>query len=138
VLEHLSLEDLRVALRNTFSLLAPGGTFRLVMPDLEAHIQTYLAEKDPRRAIHFCEGTKMGRDRRPRTAMGMLHDMLGHEHHLWMWDEASLSGELREAGFTDVRRARLGDSRDAQFREIENPSRWEGCLGLECRKPAGH
>ncbi len=138
VLEHLSLQDLRVALKNTFALLAPGGTFRLVLPDLEEHIKTYLADQDPRRAVHFVEATKMGRDRRPKTPMGMLHDLLGHEHHLWMWDERSLTQELLEAGFQDVRRARLGDSRDAAFLAVEKPERWDGCLGLECVKPRGH
>ncbi len=134
VLEHLSLDDLRVALRNTFALLAPGGLFRVVLPDLEEHIKTYLADKDPRRAIHFVTSTKMGRDQRPKTPMSMLHDLLGHEHHLWMWDEVSLSLELTEAGFQNVRRARLGDSADEAFREVENPERWDGCLGLECSK----
>src|SRR5712691_5357503 len=35
VLEHLSLEDFRVALRNTHKLLRKDGVFRFVMPDLE-------------------------------------------------------------------------------------------------------
>src|SRR5687767_6441655 len=35
VLEHLALEDMRTALRNTWKILEPGGVFRLVVPDLE-------------------------------------------------------------------------------------------------------
>src|SRR5690242_17561521 len=32
VLEHLALNDLRTALRETYRVLAPGGLFRLVVP----------------------------------------------------------------------------------------------------------
>ena len=42
VLEHLSLEDFRTALRNTFSCLRPGGIFRLVVPDFERLAREYL------------------------------------------------------------------------------------------------
>ena len=42
VLEHLSLEDFRYALKNTFELLGSGGIFRLVVPDLEYSITRYI------------------------------------------------------------------------------------------------
>ena len=45
VLEHLALNDLRKALRETHRLLAEGGTFRLVVPDLEHEARTYLADE---------------------------------------------------------------------------------------------
>ena len=35
VLEHLSLEDFRIALKNTYSMLQMRGIFRMVLPDLE-------------------------------------------------------------------------------------------------------
>jgi hypothetical protein len=38
---------------------------------------------------------------------------------------------LLDAGFRQVRRAKFGDSSDAAFREVEDPSRWEGALGAE-------
>src|ERR1700743_1953204 len=34
ILEHSSLDDLRQALDNTYRMLAPGGIFRLIVPDL--------------------------------------------------------------------------------------------------------
>jgi len=39
VLEHLSLDDFRKALRNTHRILKSGGTFRLVVPDLDYSIK---------------------------------------------------------------------------------------------------
>jgi hypothetical protein len=35
VIEHLSLEETRIALVNTFAILESGGCFRCVLPDLE-------------------------------------------------------------------------------------------------------
>lgn len=46
VLEHLSLEDLRLALRNTHGYLKAGGTFRLVLPDFEQQLAVYLASSE--------------------------------------------------------------------------------------------
>src|SRR5688500_9781215 len=43
VLAHLSLEDCRAALKNTYRILRPGGTFRLVLPDLRVTVEEYLA-----------------------------------------------------------------------------------------------
>ena len=44
VLEHLSLDGFRTALRNTHGLLRPGGVFRLVVPDLEYYAKRYLSD----------------------------------------------------------------------------------------------
>ena len=41
VLEHLSYEDARVALKNTYRILQRGGVFRLVVPDLEYYVKSY-------------------------------------------------------------------------------------------------
>src|SRR5258708_3432389 len=34
VLEHIALDEFRLAIRNVFSYLRPGGTFRLLLPDV--------------------------------------------------------------------------------------------------------
>src|SRR5438046_2163574 len=49
VLEHLSLNDFRVALANTYRILKPGGTFRCVVPDLEAITRSYLHKLESKR-----------------------------------------------------------------------------------------
>lgn len=47
ILEHLSLSDFRVALRNTKKILRPTGIFRLVLPDLEYSIRKYNENLSP-------------------------------------------------------------------------------------------
>lgn len=42
VLEHLALEQFRIALKNTFRVLTNGGVFRFVLPDLEYFAKTYV------------------------------------------------------------------------------------------------
>ena len=63
VLEHLSLLDFRIALRNSFELLKKRGRFRCVLPDLQFSIDQYIVElkTDPSKAsIHFMKNTMLG------------------------------------------------------------------------------
>ena len=45
--------------------------------------------------------------------------MLGNSKHLWMWDYYSLSEELREVGFLDIRRCEFNDSSDEMFLKVD-------------------
>ncbi|HYO09597.1 MAG TPA: methyltransferase domain-containing protein [Tepidisphaeraceae bacterium] len=136
VLEHLSLADLRTALRHTFELLRPGGTFRMVLPDLELLAREYVESNDPQASMRFMRDSCLGHERRARGVEGLARQWMGNAAHLWMWDFKSLSHELRDAGFVDVRRAQLGDSADPRFRDVEDPGRWNRNLGIECKRPA--
>ncbi|HSI36475.1 MAG TPA: methyltransferase domain-containing protein [Tepidisphaeraceae bacterium] len=139
VLEHLALADFEVALTNTLNYLRPGGTFRFVLPDLEHLARSYLAALpgDAGASVRFMEDSYLGQRRRPRGLRGMLRGWLGNSAHLWMWDYASMSAALTKAGFTDIRRARFGDSGDPAFAAVEEVGRWGDNLGMECRRPAG-
>lgn len=136
VLEHLSLEDLRTALRNAFSILKPGGVFRAVVPDLEVAAQQYLASEAEDRAINFLNATSLGKTTRARTISGWLHDLIGNSNHLWMWDYKGLAAELRNAGFVEIRRACFGDADNAMIDLVENVDRWHDAVGIHCLKPA--
>jgi len=132
VLEHLSLTDLRVALRNCRRVLGPGGTFRLVLPDIEYLAKQYCNDECSEAAIRFMDDTLLGRKTRPRGVGGVVRDWLGNSRHLWMWDYKGLAAELRDAGFTSIRRAAYNDSSFEAFRLVETADRWENALGIEC------
>ena len=134
VLEHLALEDLRTALRNTHRILRKGGIFRLVLPDLEQLVNDYVHDPSEQAAISFVRNTALGRERRGHSLKAFLLEWLGSGQHLWMWDYRSMARELRDAGFSGIRRAAFGDSADPAFAEVEEEQRWGGCLGVECRK----
>jgi SAM-dependent methyltransferase len=136
VLEHLALDDLRTALRHTFRYLKPGGVFRSVQPDLEFMARAYVSSTEERPAITFLQQTILGFPSRPRGLSGFIKENLGNSRHLWLWDERTLAAELRDVGFTEIRRAQYQDSPDPRFRDVEEITRWENCLGMECKRPA--
>ena len=134
VLEHMSLDECKKALSNTLQYLRPGGVFRLVLPDLEYFVNEYIADVSDDSASRFMVGTSLGIEKRDRTLSGLLKHWMGSSSHLWMWDYKSMSNELREAGFNDIRRSEFGDSNVNEFKNVEVLDRWQNCLGIECRK----
>lgn len=132
VLEHLSLADLRTALRNCRRILREGGVFRLVLPDVEYIINEYCNDVSDQAALRLMENTLLGCIKRDRGLQGLLRSWLGNSRHLWMWDYKSLAAELRDAGFHNVRRASYNDSLHKAFRLVEQPDRWTNELGIEC------
>lgn len=134
VLEHLSLEDFRKALKNTYRLLQKGGVFRLVLPDLEYSIKIYIDDPADDAAFTFMRETSLGQKRRSRGLKGFMSLLLGNSQHLWMWDYKSIASELRNVGFIEIRRAQFGDAADPLFGEVEEKGRWDNCLGVECIK----
>jgi predicted SAM-dependent methyltransferase len=141
VIEHLGYQDAQLALKRSHELLKPGGLFRLVVPDLKARAQKYISAADrnsPVAAIDFMRSTMLGREKRPRGLRAVIAETFGGSHHLWMWDEASLSAALLEQGFVNIRRCSFGDSEDPRFAEVEDRTRFiDGDfieVAIECRR----
>ena len=135
VLEHLALDEMRSALRNVFAYLGPGGVFRLVVPDLDYYVRRYVQSSTPDAAHRFLRETHLGQEHSHRGLRSWMRLLFGRSDHRWMWDYAAMEKELADAGFAGIRRATFNDSSDAKFREVEDPGRWENCLGIECRRP---
>ncbi len=133
VLEHLTLEEFRAALRNTYELLQPNGVFRLVVPDLETLARQYLDSPEPAAAEDFMKGSCLGVEQRSRNMGGFFRFWLGNSEHLWMWDLKSLKHELEAAGFVSVRRCCFGD--EPIFSDVEEEGRFEDAVAVESRKP---
>ncbi len=134
VLEHLSLDDCRTALRNTYRILKKSGTFRLVVPDLEYLANKYLDDRSTTAAVVFMKESALGKERRRRGLIEFAIEWLGNSSHLWMWDFSSIERELTQVGFVGIRRARFGDASISEYTDIEEKVRWENCLGVECKK----
>jgi predicted SAM-dependent methyltransferase len=91
VLEHFGRHEYHQVLAEWYRVLVPGGLLRIGVPDFEAVVGEYA----------------LG-----RLANG-IDDVLGlcvggqrdeYDFHKMIFDENSLAGALRSAGFTDVRR----------------------------------
>jgi SAM-dependent methyltransferase len=135
VLEHLSLTDFRMAMKNSYKVLRPGGTFRFVLPDLKHYAREYLAASHKNAAHDFMVNTYLGEPARPKGLSGMLRSWLGNSAHRWMWDYEGMEAELANAGFVSIRRAQMGDGGDPNFARVEDERRWTNCLGVHCVKP---
>lgn len=133
VLQDLTLEQSRVAIRQVLALLRPGGVYRTVVPDLAVAVRRYAESDDPLAAYRFLRETKTGVEatvpRRDKVAAA-----LGSRQQ-WQWDYPSLAHELRAAGFTAVRRCAIGDAADPRFADVEDPSRFAEALAVEAVRP---
>ncbi|WP_309091721.1 methyltransferase domain-containing protein [Phenylobacterium sp.] len=137
VLEHMTLEDCRAALTNTYRMLAPGGVFRLIVPDMEWRARLYLEELgrgDPEAASNLMRYSILGQERR-LGVVRRLRKAFSGTSHLWMWDFTSMSHELKQAGFVSIRRCQYGDAANPLFAEVENPDRFWGTVDSGARYP---
>lgn len=136
-LEHLSLNDFRTALKNSYDILKPGGIFRCVLPDLEVAARTYISklEKGNHAAsLDFMKEVLLGVKQRPKGLKAVVSLLYGNSHHLWMWDHQSLSHELEKAGFKNIRKAHFDDSGDVMFKHVESKGRFVNAVAFECEK----
>jgi hypothetical protein len=137
VLEHLTLQDFHKAIDNTYRILRKTGIFRLVVPDLEWYARKYVARLDrgePEANASFLRETYLGRERRERGFIGLARKLFNTSEHLWMWDEVSLTHELKCHGFVQVRRCHFGDCEDQMFSLVEDRVRFENALAIEARR----
>ena len=136
VLEHLALNECRLALRNSLAALGQGGCFRLVVPDLRVMSDRYVSSATSEGAPLFMRSLGMGLSERQPGALHRVLDAFGNWKHLWMWDFDSLFHELEAAGFVRIRRASFGDSQHPEFAAVEAQSRWVDAVGIECERDA--
>jgi hypothetical protein len=138
VLDNLSFEDLKIALRNTFKILKEDGIFRCVIPDLEWAARSYISSLengDTMASVKFLGyDTQLGVEKRPKNLKGFISSFWGNSRHLWMWDRYSFSEELKKAGFTRFRLCEFNDSEDEMFKLVENSARFIHSMAFECKK----
>jgi SAM-dependent methyltransferase len=137
VLEHLSLQDFRNALKNTYRILKPNGIFRCIVPDLELLARAYIKSLDSGQkdaSIKFIQDTLLGVENRKKGLKGLVTTVLGNAHHLWMWDQQSLFEELTKTGFKDIRSCSFNDSDDDTFVLVEDKTRFYNAIALEAIK----
>ncbi|GAB2680467.1 hypothetical protein GCM10027036_38580 [Flavihumibacter cheonanensis] len=136
-LEHLSLNDFRIALKNSYKILKPGALFRLVVPDLEVMARGYLQsldQGDTAASIRFIKNMIFGLEERPRGLKAFISSYWGNANHLWLWDHTSMAEALKQTGFINIRRCSFNDSVDPMFKLVENESRFAGAVAIECSK----
>jgi predicted SAM-dependent methyltransferase len=136
VIEHFPLHVGRAVLRHAFDALAPGGMIRLATPDVRRTAQLYLeggATCDEHLARHRRRGYAA------EHPVDLLRVTFSENGHDFCYDLESLTAELLQAGFVDVRRQEVGESDVPELRSLESradPTEVATTLVVEARKPA--
>jgi SAM-dependent methyltransferase len=136
-LEHIALNDFRKALKNSYKILKKGGIFRCVVPDMEFLARSYINDFDKNHnsaSLNFLNCTLLGVVERPSGLKGIISSFLGNAQHLWMWDKKSLSEELLNVGFKQIRVCEFNDSEDKMFKYVEDVTRFQNAVAIECKK----
>jgi predicted SAM-dependent methyltransferase len=122
-IEHLYRFETERFLRECWRILNPGGTIRVVVPDLELLVSKYMA-----RDRHFFEQMESAPQQLSLADLFVVHFYGFHceqapqgfitrvqrrfiRGHLWMYDFESLSAMLMTVGFVYIRRCAAGEGR---------------------------
>jgi SAM-dependent methyltransferase len=136
MIEHVPLSGARTFLAEAYRCLLPGGTIRIVTPDVRHHVELYLAGRESvdseiagvYRAIGVVVEHPIDLLRTPIGEFG---------HHAgYVYDFETLDFEVQRAGFGAARRFPISESDDPflaglEVRSAEGPAQ----LVIEATKP---
>lgn len=124
VLEHFTLEDSERIACELSRILAPGGTLRIVVPDAEKIVRTYL--NDPKALVAWRGETG--------TAMETVNSVFRQRYeHQFLYDWPTMEAMLRRAGFPRVRRAAFGHGEASVLVLDDAKYEWESLYVEACR-----
>lgn len=127
VIEHFTYEDGRRVCTEILRLLRPGGVFRIIVPDAERVVRTYL--DDPGRLIAY-------RGQPDLTAMQVVNDYFRQRYeHQFLYDSETMQQLLSEAGFTEIEQCTPGNGRCSDLLIDDEKYAWES-LYFEATKSA--
>lgn len=119
MIEHVTLDQARAMLAQARRALRPGGTIRLTTPDIEAAARLYLGE-DEERAHAVLAMHQRGGLLAEHVVDILRVPFTEYGHHAgYLYDEESLTAELKRAGFHGVRRCATGESSHPELRHLE-------------------
>ena len=103
-LEHVYPSEVDRIISDFYRALKRGGTLHIIVPNLEALIDNYNAQRDGKEAHSaadaLIQNTILSHQQQPTLKYRVL-ELLGYEgiQHRWMYDKASMAGRLTSAGF---------------------------------------
>jgi predicted SAM-dependent methyltransferase len=136
VLEHLHLDEGNYLLNECFRVLKPNGVVRILVPDTEHYIATYLANAKAGASDACFELNKnlMYRPVSARAKTSFLRRLYtaatDFHSHKFMYDRAFLARCMAEARFSEIQEVSFGRSRIAEISDVELPGRIGDGLGF--------
>lgn len=132
MVEHLDRQEARAFLAECHRVLVPGGTLRLVVPDLRLLLTDYLADGD---ADAFVAKTLLGRTR-PKSLGARLRALIvGDREHHWMYDGPSLVALVTEMGYAKAQVLPPGTTGIPEPGHLDLAERSDESVYVEARRP---
>jgi SAM-dependent methyltransferase len=141
VLEHLYLDEGRHLLAESHRILKPGGLVRILVPDTEHYINSYLASRATGASSACFELNQNLMFREMESKVGILRklytSLTDFHSHKFMYDRSYLAECLATAGFSEIQEAAFLQSRIPEIAEVELPGRVGAGLGFgfEAKRP---
>lgn len=114
MVEHMCLADGRLLMAEACRVLRPGGVARIGVPDLERIVGRYGAP-GWRDQAWIQDANFDWID----TPVALINVSFRGWEHQYLYDETELRYRLEQAGFSDVKRVRPGDSSHADLKGLE-------------------
>jgi predicted SAM-dependent methyltransferase len=133
MIEHISYSNGFAMLSECHRVLKNNGKIRISTPDLQFMINLY---RDNKSELQI-EYIKWAADRFIKSApypddTFVINNFFRDWGHLFIYDEKTLRSSLERAGFTDIVRCELNESKDEALQNLENEKRMpRGFLKLE-------
>lgn len=128
-LEHLTVKEGKVFLKECKRVLKKDGVLRIAMPDLETTVNEYF---NPNWKEDNAERFKKFGLTHIKTRAERINIAFRDWGHKWLYDREELERRLKEAGFINIKFCNLRESDYPELRNLE--TRNESTLIAECVK----
>jgi predicted SAM-dependent methyltransferase len=132
MIEHVPYEKGAFMLRECCRVMRQGGAIRVITPDLSAILGLHsleLSAEQERYLLWFCQTFVPERAPSAASAVNAMFRMWGHQ---FIYDEQTLAGAMRAAGFNSIARYPISRSGHPELQNLVNESRYpEALLNFE-------
>jgi len=124
VWEHLAFSTAIQTTRECYRVLKPGGTFRLVVPNLRDFVEEYVNSNEPDAAMALNRKLYYRPFDECRSFIYSIYlGFTDFHHHRFMYDPPQLISLLQRNGFEKVSEKSFHESQIAEIVDVESESR---------------
>jgi predicted SAM-dependent methyltransferase len=127
VLEHLPFQSMPRILNDWFRVLEPGGRMRILVPDAELYLKTYMEFRGGKAATFPYHDSQ-------KTPMMHVNRVFRDYDHLFAYDYETFERILKESGFDKIQRRNHNEGPDENLL-LDSDERECESLRIECVKP---
>jgi len=137
MIEHMSFDEGKYVIKECHRCLRDGGVLKIITPDLFQMAQRYIDSRtvspEAKHSSEFLESLGISQISY-KGIRKLIHEMLSHRSHKYMYDESSLRELLEKTGFKNIQRVSYGESQISDIAAVEEEHRYEMSICLEGTK----